>query len=262
VAGRKIGLALGGGAARGVAHVGVLRGLEELGVEISVIAGTSSGSMVGALFAAGYSPEQLTELARAITWRDLTELVVPRRGLLGTERMERLLEELLGGRTFDELSMPCAAVCTDLYTAGRIILRHGPVAPAVRASCSLPGVFSPLETRDWALVDGGVVENVPVKTARELGADLVIGVDLYADIAPTHKVEGMFGVLARTFEILQRYQCRTEFQSADVCLEPRMAGASLLDLNQIDHYIQLGYEAVMEHEEDILALKERAQGET
>jgi NTE family protein len=255
MSGETIGLALGGGSARGLAHIGVLKGLAELGVTIDYVAGTSSGSIIGALFAAGYTAERLSDLAKNTSWRDLSQLLVPKRSLLGNDRMEKLLDELLNRQTFAELHLPFAAVSTDLYTAEKVVLRRGSVARAIRASCSIPGIFPPLEQGGQLLVDGGLVENVPVKTVREMGANRVIAVDLYASAARNMQVEGIVGVLTRSFEIMQRQQSQADFYNADVSIAPRMAGESLIDLHHADDYIRLGYEATMAQSKQLQALR-------
>lgn len=252
---RQVGLALGGGAARGIAHIGILQALEELAVPVHCLAGTSSGSIIGALFAAGYSPGQLAGLARSTSWRDLSQLLVPRRSLLGNERMEKLLLELLHGHDFDALAIPFAAVCTDLHSAERVVLSRGSVARAVRASCSIPGVFEPVQWEEQLLVDGGLVENVPVQTVRELGAEVVIAVDLYASAASSSHIDGIMGVMMRSFEIMQR-QLSAESCEADVSIVPKMAGESLIDLSRTDHYIHLGYRAAMDCRDQLLQLRQ------
>ncbi len=252
----RIGLALGGGFARGIAHIGVLKALEELGVQLSLIAGTSAGSIIGALFAAGYTVSELTHIARHTTWRDLSHLVVPRRSVLGATRLEKKLDEFLVGKSFADLDLPFFAVCTDLYSAEKVILRSGPVASAVRASCSAPGIFPPVERAGRLLVDGGMMENVPVMTAREMGAQYAIGVDLYASITEQRRIGGIVDVLLRSFEISQRLQCLPQSQSADVCIMPQLAGESLVDLSRTDQYIERGYEAAILHRDDLLRLKE------
>lgn len=251
----KIGLALGGGVARGLAHIGVLQALTDLGIEVDMIAGTSSGSIIGALFAAGYPPNGIAEVARGTVWRDLGHLVVPRHSLLGADRLERRLEMLLRGQSFADLRLPFAAICTDLYSAEKVVVNSGPVSPAVRASCSMPGIFPPVEWEDKLLVDGGTVENVPVPTVREMGADFVIGVDLYADIAKVQQVEGIMGVLMRNFEIIHRFHSQADSQQADIRIEPRLAGESLIDLSRVDTYIKVGFEAAMASKKELLKLK-------
>ena len=255
----KIGLALGGGIARGITHIGVLQALAELNIDIDIVSGTSSGSIIGALFAAGYPPQGIEQVARTTTWRDLGHLVVPRRSLLSADRLEKSLETLLRGKSFVDLRLPFAAVCTDLLRAEKVAVNSGPVSLAVRASCALPGLFPPVEWEDRLLVDGGTVENVPVQTAKELGADYVIGVDLYSDIATISQVDGIIGVLMRGLEITQRYRCMAQLQTADVCIEPRLAGESLIDLHRVDEYVQAGYEATMSQQEVLLQLKQKTE---
>lgn len=252
-------MALGGGFARGITHIGVLQALAELGIEIDIVSGTSSGSIIGALFAAGYPPQGIEQVARTTTWRDLGHLVVPRRSLLGADRLEKSLETLLRGKSFADLRMPFAAVSTDLLRAEKVAVSSGPVSLAVRASCALPGLFPPVEWEDKLLVDGGTVENVPVQTARELGADYVIGVDLYSDIADASQVEGIIAVLMRSLEITQRYRCLVQLQTADVCIEPRLAGESLIDLNRVEEYVRAGYVATMAQQDELLQLKQKTE---
>lgn len=254
----KIGLALGGGIARGIAHIGVLRALAELEVRIDLVAGTSSGSIIGALFAAGYPPRGMEQVARSASWRDFGRLVVPRRSLMEADRLESSLSALLQDRSFSDLRIPFAAVCTDLLRAQKVALNRGMVSLAVRASCSLPGVFPPVAWGDQLLADGGTVENVPVETVREMGADFVIGVDLYSHIASVERVEGVLAVLVRSLEITQRYRCQAESQKADVCIEPPLAGESLWDLGRVDEFIRAGYEATMAQREALLTLEQKA----
>ncbi len=251
----RVGLALGGGSARGLAHIGVLKALQELDIKISLVAGTSAGSIIGALYAAGYSADEIAGLARGTSWRDLTHLVVPRISLVGHQRMERRLDELLRGQDFSQLDRPFAAVTTDLYSAEPVVLSEGNVARAVTASCSVPGIFPPVELDDKLLVDGGLVENVPVMTVRKMGADRVIGVDLYATVSGVQRIDNIIGTLMRSFEIMQRSQCLPHFQSADVCIGPDLAGESLIDLAKVDHYMGLGYDATMECKKQLLHLK-------
>lgn len=255
---RAIGLALGGGSARGLAHIGVLQYLEELQIDLAYIAGTSSGSIIGALYASGYSTDDMIAIAKGTSWRDLSRLVVPRRSLLNTDRMEQKLEELLQGKHFEEMDIPFVAVCTDLYSGSLAVLLQGSVAKAVRASCSLPGIFPPVAWEDYLLVDGGLIENVPVRTVREMGAEFVLAVDLYASMDRTPQADNVIGVLLRSFEISQHSQCLSLFQTADVCIEPRLAGESLVDLSRVDEYVAAGYDAAMACHEQLLHIKQLA----
>lgn len=178
-----IGLALSGGGARGLAHIGVLQVLEREEIPVDCVAGTSMGGVIAAAYAAGMSAMELqAEALRMAEARQLLKLVdrnLPRRGLLAGERVRAYLAEQLGGElTFDDLRLPCAMNAVDLISGAEIELTQGSVLDAIRATTAVPGVFSPLEMNGYRLVDGGVVTNVPVELARKLGAEAVIAVDL------------------------------------------------------------------------------------
>ncbi|MCF4114951.1 MULTISPECIES: patatin-like phospholipase family protein [Dethiosulfovibrio] len=176
----KIGLALGGGAARGCAHIGVLRALEEKSIPVGCIAGTSIGAMVGAVYASG-GMDHLEELLLKMDLLQLLsyfDVVFPHSGLVDGRKVTELLRGILGDRSFDDLSVPFAAVATDLRDGSEVVLSSGDVIDAVRASIAVPGVFTPFVTDDALLVDGGLVDPVPVNVVRSLGAEFVIAVDL------------------------------------------------------------------------------------
>jgi NTE family protein len=177
--GKKLGLALSGGAARGFAHVGVLQVLDEAGIPVACIAGTSAGSLAGAVYAAGIREQRLLDLALAIRWRDIACPVRAPTGLFSFAPLESYLARLLGDRTFAQLEMPYAAVAADLLTGQAVVLTEGPVAPAVRASCSVPALVTPVTIGGRRLVDGGIVNNLPVSVVRDLGADVVVAVNLH-----------------------------------------------------------------------------------
>ena len=175
---KRVGLALSGGAARGLAHVGVLRVLERERVPVDYIAGTSAGSLVGAAYAAGLRGDRLEQLALEARWRRLARPTWSRYGLVSFAKLESWLVGIIGDLTFADLAVPCAAVATDLETGQPVILSEGRVAPAVRASCSVPGIVPPLELDGRMLTDGGVSNNLPISVVRDMGADIVIAVDL------------------------------------------------------------------------------------
>ncbi|MFC2046129.1 patatin-like phospholipase family protein [Chloroflexota bacterium] len=177
---KRVGLALGGGAARGFAHLGVLRVLELAEVPVHCIAGTSVGSVVGALYAAGLDSERLLELALSFRWRQVARLAWPRHGLVSFSKLEGYLTRAIGDVTFSELEVPYAAIAADLATGEQVILTDGSVARAVHASCSIPGIVAPVDLGGRLLVDGGIVNNLPISAVRDLGADVVIAVGLGA----------------------------------------------------------------------------------
>jgi len=180
--GLKFGLALGGGSARGLAHVGVIQVLEAYHIPIDIIAGTSIGSVVGSLYAAGASINQLEEAALSMkksTTLFLIDLALPHSGLISGKRIEEMLSDLaLEDKTFDNLEIPFATVATDVESGAKVILNQGKVIDAVRASISIPGIFTPVKYQDYYLVDGGVVDPVPVDVVQMMGADIIIAVSL------------------------------------------------------------------------------------
>jgi len=225
----RVGLALGGGGARGIAHIGVLAELEEANIPVHLIAGTSAGSLVGALYAAGLSPDQLLSLAERTTWRDLVQLTLPRVGLVNADPMQKLLNDIFGNSNIEDLPIPYAAVSCDLVTGKEVILTKGNIARAVRASCSIPGIFSPVPSNELLLVDGGLVNGVPVSVAKGMGANLTIAVRLSQGVTPSQHLHNIFGILAQAAEIMQRSQHMIE---PDVLISPDLANQSVADLHR------------------------------
>lgn len=256
---KKIGLALGGGVAKGLGHIGVIRALLELGVPIDCVAGTSSGSVVGALLAAAMTPDQIEAIAKATRWRDLVKPVIPRLGLLDGGRLEHLLVKVLGDRRIEDLALPFACVATDIVTGEEVVIRTGPLAPAIRASCSMPGFFTPVEIDGRLLVDGGVVDNVPVDVARSLGADFVIAVDVSGRIDATPFNRNILGVLLRSYEIMLHEKRAIEAKGASVLIQPRVEKLGPVNLDAADAYIKSGWEATMAQRGHLLDLMEQVR---
>lgn len=180
--GLKIGLALGGGSARGLAHVGVILALEAYNIPIDIIAGTSIGSVIGSLYASGATIKQLEEVALSIKKSKtlfMLDSTFPHSGLISGDRIEKMLNRFaLKDKTFDDLSISFAAVATDVESGAEVILNQGKVIDAVRASIAIPGIFTPVKYGDYYLVDGGVVDPVPVDVVQMMGADIIIAVSL------------------------------------------------------------------------------------
>ena len=181
----RVGLALGGGGVRGLAHIGVLKVFEEEEVPVHLLAGTSAGGLVGASYAAGLTPDQLEEqalwLAKPQHLLAFVDRSLPRRGLLTGGKVSEYLAQWLQGVTFDGLRIPLALVAVDLVTGEKVVLQDGPVLEAVRATIALPGFFTPVERGEAVLVDGGLLDNLPADVVREMGADVVIAVDVSTD---------------------------------------------------------------------------------
>jgi NTE family protein len=193
---KRLGLALGGGAVRGAAHIGVLQVLEREGIVPDVVVGTSVGAAVGAAYAAGVATDEISRLFHSVRWRRLARLTWRNRlSLLDTEPLEALIQTSIGISAFEQLPRPFAAVACDLLTGERIVLQTGPLARAVCASAAIPGLIPPVELGDWLLIDGGVMDNLPVDVARELGADYVIAVDLFPPPTGQQRPTNLFELL-------------------------------------------------------------------
>jgi NTE family protein len=221
----RIGLALSGGAARGIAHVGVLRELLTNKIPIDFVAGTSGGAIVGGAFAAGLPIEAIEEIGRSLRWRDIGRVTLSKLGIQSNARLEQLLRERLPVTRFEDLKIPFAAVATDLHTGAPVILSgQGDIPFAIRASCCVPGWYVPVtDNNGRQLVDGGLVANVPTKQARALGADIVIAVDVNFEGAkflgpPTSAI----GVLFQSMMVIQRTAAAHELNDADVVILPRV----------------------------------------
>lgn len=228
----RLGLALGGGAAKGFAHVGVIKVLEGAGLVPAVVSGTSAGSVVGALYASGLSGIELQEQSFALDEgrvRDLTLFGVG--GLVKGEKLQSYVNELLKQRPLEGLAKPFAVVATNLDSGERVIFARGNSGQAVRASCSVPGVFQPAVIAGKRYVDGGLVSPVPVDAARELGADLVIAVDISSK-ARDGKAEGILSNLNQTITIMGQKLGEQEMKRADVVIRPRVGQIGAADFDQ------------------------------
>lgn len=237
---RSFGLALGGGAARGVAHLGVLKVLEETGLRADYVVGTSAGSIVGALYAGGYSWETIADVTRALDWGDIVQPVFPKMGLVRADKLEKRLVDLLGDRTIEELDIPFKATTVDLSRGELFVMDSGPVSTAVRASCSIPGIFEPVELDGRLLVDGGVLNDVPFDICREMGAEVVLAVDLNADMIDEKTPENIFNVLIASFMVMVR-SCRQKPADRNtIVIRPDLAGFNYHNLKRSDELIQRG----------------------
>ena len=249
----KIGLALGGGGARGLAHLGVWQRLDELGVPIHCIAGTSIGAIAGAIIAAGRIQEALAWCAQP-DWKKLPPLMFGNRlsskALMQGRRVEKLIARLIGVQTFDELSLPFAAVATDFNTGEPVVMREGDLLSAVRGSMSIPGVFRPVERDGRILIDGQLVDPVPVAACRAMGADTVIAVDINPPSAavttkPWSKVN-IFDVLVGTISIFNLAMTRhaLSLNRPDVLIRPEVGDIWTLDFRHAERLVALGRDAV------------------
>ncbi|WP_374353021.1 patatin-like phospholipase family protein [Chitinimonas sp.] len=228
----RIGIALGGGAAKGFAHIGVIKVLEGQGLTPEFVAGTSAGSVVGALYASGLNGFALQEQSFALDEGQVRDLTVGGGGLVKGEKLQDYVNQLINNRPIEKLAKPFAAVSTELDTGQRIAFRRGNTGQAVRASCSIPGVFQPTQIGSKRYVDGGVVSPVPVDAARELGADLVIAVDISSKANNGKPADGVLSILNQTVVIMGQKLGEQELARADVVIRPRVGKIGAADFDQ------------------------------
>ena len=250
---KSIGLALGGGAARGIAHVGVLKVLERKGILPQMIAGTSMGALVGALYAKDLDADRLEQYAMGWSRWKVAQLLDPalsRTGLIKGKKAEDILDSHLGEVTFSDLKVPFACVATDIETGGEVVIREGLVAKAVRASISIPGIFVPVERDGKFLVDGGLVNPVPVSIVKEMGADFVIAVDASSDPMgrigqQSEEARGLniFAVLMQVVHIASHLVLRASLEGADLVIEPDVGYIGTTDFHLASECISEGLQA-------------------
>ena len=260
----KIGLALGGGGARGIAHLGVWQRLQELGIAIHCVAGTSIGAIAGAIIAAGRVDEALAWCEMS-SWKKLPELLFDfptMKALIAGRSVEKKLRQIIATEGFADLAVPFAAVATDLNTGEAVVMQDGDLISAVRASMSIPGVFSPIERDGRVLVDGQFVNPVPVSVCRALGADVVIAVDVNpledpATAKPFKKLR-ITDVLLKSFGILNYELTRRELavNKPDVLIRPDVGKVVALDFRRVGPLVEIGRQAVDERMVGMLRAKE------
>ena len=238
----RIGLALGGGAARGFAHIGVIQVLEEAGIRPDLVVGTSAGSLVAALYASGKSGAEMARLALAMDEGAITDWSFPARGLIRGEALARYVREHTGGRSIEQMKLPLGIVATDLDSGAPILFQRGDTGAAVRASSAVPAVFQPVKIGNREYVDGGLVSPVPVRFARQMGAELVLAIDISSP--PEGNATGdVMKMLLQTFAIMGQSISQFELQGADLVLRPMMIGVSSADFSARQKAIQAGRDA-------------------
>jgi len=241
----RLGLALGGGAARGFAHVGVIQVLERNGIRPDLVVGTSAGSLVAALYASGMDGAALERAALSMDEATLTDWMLPlvNRGMLRGDALARYVREAVGGRQLQDMSPPLGVLATDLASGQGVLFRRGDAAQAVRASSAVPGVFAPVEIAGREYVDGGLVAPVPVSQARAMGAEVVLAVDISSD-PQGNDARGMLGLLLQTTAIMGQSINRFELNNAEVVLRPSLSGVGSADFASRQRSIEAGRAAM------------------
>ncbi|MDK2991143.1 MAG: hypothetical protein PWP48_376 [Clostridiales bacterium] len=239
----KVGLALGGGAARGYAHIGVLKALESRGIHPDYVAGCSMGALIGAIYCTGISIDMLEELAITITPKYWLDLSLSRTGLLQGKKLESVIATLTGNRKMEDLSIPFWAVATDVMAGEPYIFKSGSIATAVRASTAIPAIFEPVYLDDHILVDGGFVDLIPADLVKEMGADVVIAVDVgfsSTSINPSNAAE----LLMLSIDTLQKQLYKYKVIDADYIIRPDVSGIKPNQFERAQECIKIGEQAL------------------
>ena len=255
---KELGFALGSGGSRGVAHIGFLQAMEEEGIVPDYITGCSMGSVVGMAYSAGMSPKEMRDVAFSLKMIDLIDLTNKPGGLFDTRKIRKLLIKHVGDITFDSLKIPFRCVAVDLHAQEVVEMSEGSVVDAVIASSSIPGVFKPTEKDGMRLIDGGVLERVPVKALRRMGAKQIVAVDVLGQKNCRPKCPNAMGMLLDVFDIMDNHRttrCKNDHHNhIDVWLEPDLGMMSQYSLKGVQNAYEKGYEIGKAHAKEIRKL--------
>jgi NTE family protein len=236
----KIGIALGGGFARGLAHIGILKVLEEENIPVDFIAGTSVGSVIGAAYASGISAKELEEIAALVRFKDFSRWTFSRFGLFSNDKMSIFLRKILRCKTFEELKIPMAIAATDIITGDAVVFTKGDLLDPVRASCAYPGMFQPVRIGNQLLVDGLLAHSVPAAPLRDMGAERVISVHLAAHWVKPGGPRHVFDVIGQCFSIAQERMCGPWKAASDIILQPEIGEFAYDDFVRAPDLIRCG----------------------
>lgn len=241
----KIGLALGSGGARGMAHIGILKVLEEHSIPIDYIAGSSIGALVGSLYCVGHTPDQLRKFTIHFPQKYWLDYTVPKMGFVTGDKLKEIIRLLTKQKNIEETQIPCSIVATNLKRGERKVFTEGPIAEAVRASISIPGIFVPEMIDGEYYVDGGVIDRVPVSVVKEMGADLVIAVDV-SFFESLHAITSIFDVIAQSIDVMEREILRYRMLDADLMLRPNVGHYSTNKFSGVSQIIDEGERTALE----------------
>jgi NTE family protein len=236
----KVGLALGGGAVFGAAHIGVLKALEEFNVKVSYVTGTSIGAFIAAFYACGKNWEEIKAITDDLKWLDVSGLKLSKFGLLSNKNMGEFITKNLGEINFSETEIPAAMITTDIATGEKMVLNSGSIATAAMASTCIPGIFIPVEINDRYLVDGGIVEDVPISPLKEMGANYILGVDLNEQLRK-EKPGNIIEVLLNSFQFCMAASRKLQTKKADHVITPDLSSFNKINTSQVDELIDVGY---------------------
>ncbi len=244
--GLSVGVALGGGAARGLAHIGVLKALDEYGIPIDALAGVSVGSVVAAGYASGMTCDQLIEAAHSVTWKDIGSWSFSVRGFSRNDRLGTWLASVLPCSRFEDLQIPLRIVASDLHGGEPVVLEKGDLFQAIRASCAIPGFYVPVEIDGKLLADGYLTCNLPIREVREMGMDVVLSSAIGLEISSDVKLNNLYQILLRSFSIMSASVQRERYQESDVVFRPQVEKYNWADMDSAPALIKAGIDAVQE----------------
>jgi len=256
----RIALVLGGGAARGFAHVGVIRALEQGRIPIDMVVGTSVGSLIGAIYASDLNSFELEWTAFTLEKYHLLDYglmsALSGMGTVKGDKLESFVKTKIPVENIEDLKLPYAAIATDLNRGTRVVLRKGSIARAVRASSAIPGVFQPVEHQDLLLVDGGVVDNIPISVAREMGADIVIAVDIGENVT-NFNITNIFDVILQSVYIMFNENTVSRKKDADILITPALESVGMFDFTRKKQVMQAGIDAAQKALPEIASAVEK-----
>lgn len=255
----KVGLALGSGGARGFAHLGVLKVLKEEGIPIDLIAGSSMGALIASFYGVGIEMERLYKLSGAFKRKYYLDFTVPKMGFISGKRVKDFIRVFTHGKNIEELSLPVGIVATDLLTGEKVVFKKGPITNAVRASISIPGIFVPEKYNGRMLVDGGVADRVPVSVAKEMGADIVIAVDV-SRVKRNAEITSIFDVIMQSIDILQTEIVSNREIASDIMIRPSVEKYSSRAFTHIEDIIAIGEDETRKNIHQIKSVIERWKG--
>ena len=238
---RQYGLALGGGAVLGAVHIGVLKAIEENDIELTHISGTSIGALIGALFAFGKSADEIADIMLGINWSDVADFSLSKFGLFANDNVGKMISEHFGEVALEDAEISLAVVTTDIVSGKRVLLQKGNAKEAVMASTCIPGIFTPIEKEEMLLVDGGLVENVPLNALREIGAQNAIVVSLVTENAQ-HRPENVFEILMNSAHYFMQCRNSVDVTEEDIIISPDLSNFNAIQTSQIAELIDAGYE--------------------
>ena len=255
----KIGLALGSGGARGFAHLGVIKALIDAEIPIHLIAGSSMGALVASFYGAGIDMDRLYKLSTAFKRKYFLDFTVPKMGFISGKKVKEFIKVFTHGKNIEELSIPIGIVATDLLTGEKVVFKTGSVADAVRASISIPGIFVPEKYNGRILVDGGVSDRVPVSVAKEMGADIVIAVDV-SRVKRNAEITSIYDVIMQSIDIMQAEIINNREIAASVMIRPPVEIYSSRAFTNIEEIINLGEAEAKKHITQIKSVIEQWKG--